>query len=80
MHRARQRHEAGNRAVIGNIVVRVDGDDTRHGERCGGIDRADFGMTIRRAQSDAIKHPVALEIIGEIALAGQQADILDTFD
>ena len=80
MNRPRQRHKAGDGAVVGDIVMGIDSDDTRNGERCRRVERADFGMAIRRAQRDAIQHPVTLEIVGEIALAGQQPDILDTLD
>ena len=78
--RRREWHQARHRAVIGDIGMGIDRNDPRHGERRAGIDATNFGMGIGRAQGDAIEHAVALQIVGELALARQQANILDTLD
>jgi hypothetical protein len=79
-HVARQRHQARDGAVTFDILVGIDSDDTRHLQRGRHVDILDFGVGMGAAKCNAIQHPRPRQIIGETALAGEQAGVLDAGD
>ena len=75
---AAQGHEAGDGAVVGDVLVGVDGDDAGDGQRGHGVDAADLGMAIGGAQDGAVEHAGRGHVIGVAAFALEEAGVFDT--
>ncbi len=70
-------HQAGNDAVGGDVGVGVDRDDAGDRARLGRVDPGDAGMAIGRAHRRGEQHAGRMNVVGEAAPPGQQAEILD---
>ena len=75
-------HVAGERRHPGEVdgFQRLGGehrDDAGHGRGLGGVDLLDAGVRVRRADEVAVEHARQFQIVDVIALALDEADVLD---
>ncbi len=64
------------RQPVEHVLAGIDGDDTWHRPRFGGVDMGDPGMRVGAAENRQGEHPWEPDIVGEAALPADKAGIL----
>ena len=65
---------------VRQIFSGKDGKDTGGGESRGGVDRANAGMRMRRAQHEGMRLTRPVDVIDVAAMTGDEPPVLDAAD